>query len=66
MPNYGKKCADCDNINHFREVYRSRRNTAVLNTEQVSDQCKVEEDHIDMMNINLIIFKGKQRNNSKL
>ena len=56
---YGKKCADCGKINHFREVHRSRRNTAVHNKEQVPDQCNIEEDHIDTVNINSFIFNGK-------
>ena len=42
---------------HYREVCRSR-STTIDNIEQVPNQCK-EEDHIDMMNINSIIFNNK-------
>ena len=58
-PVYGKKHRDCGKINHFREVCRSRRSTAVHNIEQVPGQCNFEEDHIDMVDINLIIFNSK-------
>ena len=58
-PTCGKKFADCGKNNHFREVCRSRRNTTVHNIEQEPDQCNIE-DHIDMVNINSIIFKSKQ------
>ena len=58
-PVCGKKCMDCGKINHFREVCRSRRKTAVYNIEQVTDQCDIEEDHIDMAKINSIIFISK-------
>ena len=50
---------ECGKLNHFREVCRSRRNTAVHNIEQMSHQCNLEEDHIDTVNINLIIFNSK-------
>ena len=56
---YGKKSADYIVINHFKEVYRSRRNTTVHNIEEDPYQCSVEEDHIDMVNINSIIFNSK-------
>ena len=56
---YGKKCADCGKVNHFREVCRSRRNTAVHNKEQVPDQCNIEKDHIDTVKINWIILNSK-------
>ena len=59
-PAYGKKCMDCGKMNHFREVCRSRRSTAIHNIEQVPDQCKVQKDHIDMVNINSVIFNKKQ------
>ena len=55
---YGKRCAGCGKINHFREVCR-HRSTAVHNIKQVPDQCNVEEDHIDMVNINSITFNSK-------
>ena len=52
VQDYGKnKC--------FREVCRSRRNTTVHNIEQELDQGNIEEDPIDMVNINLIIFNSK-------
>ena len=57
---YGKKCVDHSKINHFREVCRNRRNTTVHNIEQEQDQCGVEEDNIDTVNINSIIFNSKQ------
>ena len=41
------------------EKSRSGRNTTVHNIEQEPDQCNVE-DHIDIVNINLIIFNSKQ------
>ena len=56
---YGKMCIDCSKTNHFREVCRSRRNTAVHYIEQVPDHCNVEEDHIDTVNINSFIFNSK-------
>ena len=58
-PAYGKMYAGYSKINHFREVYKSRRNTAVYNIEQEPDQYNIEEDHIDTVNINLIIFNSK-------
>ena len=58
-PAYGKKCADCGKSNHFREVCRSRRNNTVHDIEQEPDQHNIEEDHIDTVNINLIIFNSK-------
>ena len=42
---YGKKYVDCGKINHFKEVCRGRRSTAVHNIKQMPDQCE-EEDHI--------------------
>ena len=47
-------------VNHFREVSRSGRNRTVLDSEQEPDQHHEEEDHIDMVNINSIIFNSKQ------
>ena len=58
-PEYGKKHADCGKINHFSELCRSRRNTTVHNIEQKPDQCNIEKDHIDTVNINFIIFNSK-------
>ena len=54
---YVKKCVEFNN--HFREVYRSSRSAADHNIEEVPDQCKVEKDHIDTVNINLITFNSK-------
>ena len=56
---YGKKCADCGKINHFREVCRSRINTIFHNIGQEPDQCSIEEYHIDTVNINVLIFNNK-------
>ena len=58
-PAYGKMCTDCGKVNHFREVCRSRRNTTVHNIEQEPDRCNVEEEHIDTVNKNSIIFNMK-------
>ena len=49
---YGKKCAECSKVNHFRQVSRSVRNRKVHNLEQEPDQYQKKEDHIDMVNIN--------------
>ena len=56
---YGKECAESGKVNHFREVYRSVRNRTVHDLEQEADKHHEEEDHIDMMNINSIIFNDK-------
>ena len=45
--------------NYFSKIGSSRRSTAVHNIEQVPDQCKVEEDYIDVVDINLFIFNSK-------
>ena len=58
-PAYGNKCADCGKIYHFREVCRSRRSTAFHKIKQVPHTYGVEEDHIDMVYIILIIFNKK-------
>ena len=55
---YGKKCADCSKINHFREFCRSRRKATVHYIEQEPDQHK-EKDHIETVNINMIISNSK-------
>ena len=53
-----KKYADCGKVNPFREVCRSRSNRSFHDLEQEPDQHH-EEDHIDMVNIDSIIFNSK-------
>ena len=58
-PAYGHKCVECGKVNHFREVHRSRRNRTVHDLAQEPDKHHEEEDHIDMVKINSIIFNNK-------
>ena len=58
-PAYGKNCAECGMVNHFRKVCRSRRNKAIHYLEQEPVQHHKEKDHIDTVNINSIIFNSK-------
>ena len=58
-PAYGKKCTKCGKVNHYREFCTSERNRTINNLEQELDQHH-EEDHIDMVDINSIIFNSKQ------
>ena len=57
---YVKKCVECAIVNHFREVFQSGRNRTIHDLEQEPDQYHKEDDHIDMVNINSIIFNNKQ------
>ena len=67
-PAYGKKCAECSKINHFRDVCRSGRNRTVHNLNQEPDQPHEEVYHIDTVNINSVYFSNKHlviKNNLK-
>ena len=57
---YGMKCVECGKVNHFRGVWRSRRNRTSHDLEQEPEQDHEEEDHIVTVNINFIIFNSKQ------
>ena len=54
---YGKKCMEYGKVKHLRKVCRSGRNRAMHDLEQEPHQH--HEDHIDMVNINSIIFNSK-------
>ena len=58
-PNYGKKCAEYGKINHIREACRTGRNRTVHDLEQEANQHHEEEDRINTVNINSIIFNSK-------
>ena len=57
-----KKCVECSKVTQFIEVCRSDRNRTIYDLEQESDQHHEgeEEDHIDVVNMNSIIFNSKQ------
>ena len=59
-PVYGKKCVQLSKVNYFREVCRNGRNRIVHDLEQEPDQHHEEENQVDTMNINSIIFNSKQ------
>ena len=46
-------------VNHFRESCRSGKNRTSHDLEQKPDQHHEEEYHLDMVNINSIIFNSK-------
>ena len=56
---YGKKCAECCKVSYLEEVCRSGQNKTVHDLEQEPEQHYEEEDHIDLVNINSIIFNSK-------
>ena len=49
----------CGKVNHHRQLCGSERNRTVHDLEQEPDQHHEEEDNIDMVNINSIIFNSK-------
>ena len=58
-PAYGKKCAVYSKMNHFREVFRSKRGRLVHHVEQEPNLYQEDEVRIGIMNINSISFKSK-------
>ena len=58
-PAYGRNCVECGKVNHFTEVSRNERNRTIHDPEQEPDQHHEEEDHINIVNINSIIFNSK-------
>ena len=55
-PAYGKRCAVCSKIGHFRVVYRSRRVRAINEVEQEAAQNSAGENSIDLVNVNSVHF----------
>ena len=53
---YGKKCAKCNKMNHFRELCRTARGSMVHNIKQEAIQ--EQEHHIEMVNIIFFNFNA--------
>ena len=58
-PAYGKKCAKCGKINHFREACGRVRSRIIHNLEQEPEQYQEKEDHIDTVKIHFINLSSK-------